>query len=230
MGHISVNSIYDCGGCSIITSRGPNIYQGDTNVNPNHPTRPLLLQEFLERYNLLPTPLGHTTYHHFMGNGASHSQLDILIYSSGHSDKLVDIICKVDNPLVTSSHDVIVSSFELSPVFHQPQATPKAPRAPKPRFRVVWDNSDMQQYSSILEKSLPPLLSALDDSKCPNKVSSLLTLTNQALNNAANQYFRFIELSKPHKPRKAKTDPTMRFYSSQISKCCAQIKDKWLCN
>ena len=137
MGHISVSSIYDCGGCSIITSRGPNIYQGDTNVNPNHPTRPQLLQEFLERYNLLPTPLGHTTYHHFMGNGASHSQLDILIYSSGHSDKLVDIICKVDNPLVTSSHDVIVSSFELSPVFHQPQATPKAPRAPKPRFRVV---------------------------------------------------------------------------------------------
>ena len=202
----------------------PIYIQGDANVNPNHPTRSQILQDFLDRYNLSSTPLFHSTYHLFMGNGSSDSQLHVIICSAGHPDKLVDIMCKKENPLVTSAHNVIVSSFRLVPVIHQPQATPKAPRAPKTRFRVLWDNDSAQQYISTHEESLPPLLSDLSDSTSPDKVSSLLTLTNQVLNYAGRQSFEVTELSKPHKPKKAKIDTTICYLSAQISKCCSQLR------
>ena len=96
----------------------PIYIRGDANVNPKHPTRPGVLHEFMDRYGLCALPLGHTTYHHFTGDGTSNRQLDVLISSIGHSDKLVEIKCKKENPLVTSSHDLIISRFKLSPKIH----------------------------------------------------------------------------------------------------------------
>ena len=152
---------------------------GDANVNPNHHTRPQIIWDFLDRYNLASKPLSHNTYHHFIGNGASDSQLDIIIYSASHPDKLEAIICKKDNPLVTSAHDVVVTSFKLTPVTHQPQPIPTAPRAPTTRYRVLWDDDGTYQYISILKESLPPLIDALGDSTSPDNVSALLTLTTK---------------------------------------------------
>ena len=106
----------------------PNFIRGDSNVNPNHTTRPRIMQEFLDRYDLSSLHLGHNTYHHFTGNSRSDSQLDVLISSPGHPDILDEIIWKVENPLITSSHDLIVSSFKLTPKAHNSQETPKAPR------------------------------------------------------------------------------------------------------
>ena len=93
----------------------PIYIHGDANVNPNHPTRPLVFQEFLERYNLSSRTLHHNTYHHFTGEGTRDSQLDVLISSTDHPNNLVEIICKHDNSLITSSHDLVVSSFKLHP-------------------------------------------------------------------------------------------------------------------
>ena len=131
---------------------------GDANVSPNHPTRPQIIWDFLDRYNLASKPLSHNTYHHFMDNGASDSQLDVIISSASHPDKLEASICKKDNPLVTSAHDKIVSSFKLTPVTHQLQLIPKALRPPTPRFRVLWNDDSTYQYISTHEESLPPLL------------------------------------------------------------------------
>ena len=55
------------------------------------------------------------TYHHFVGNGASDSCLDKLVFSSTlkHPESVLEICCKLSNPLVFSSHDLIVSKFAV---------------------------------------------------------------------------------------------------------------------
>ena len=70
----------------------PIYIRGDANVNPNHPTRPQLLQEFLDCFTLHKMDLGHTTYHHFNGGGTSNSQLDVLISTLGNPETLEDIL------------------------------------------------------------------------------------------------------------------------------------------
>ena len=104
----------------ILTSHpGIPIYiRGDDNTNPNHPTRPGVLTEFLNQYGLASLSFGYSTYHHFTGNGASDSQLDVLISSRGQSDSLIQIICKHEDALITSSHDHIISSFKFIPEVH----------------------------------------------------------------------------------------------------------------
>ena len=125
-----------------------------------------------------PLPLGHNTYHHFTGNDSRDSQLDVLIFSSGHPDKLLHIKCKKDNPLVPLSHDVIISSFKLSARIYLPDPIPKAPRVSRPCYRVLWDNDGVFSYSSILDKTLPPILASCGDSRSPETFSSILVQTN----------------------------------------------------
>ena len=109
------------------------------------------------------------------------------------------------------------------PTIHQPLTVPTAPRAPTTRFRVCWDDRGIHQYAATLEEALPPLIEALGDSTSYDKVLSLLNLTNRSLNNAARQSFKVIELSKPFKPKKARSDPIIWHLSSQISRCCAAL-------
>ena len=199
----------------------PIYIRGDANTNPNHPTRLHILQEFMERYGLYSFPLGHTTYHHFTGNGSRDSQLDVLISSLGHPDKLVDIKCKKDNPLVTSSHDVIISSFKLFSRIHWPDPTPKVSR---PWYRVLWDNDGILSYSSILDKTLPSILASCGDAPSPETFLSILEQTNRAILDAANLSFKVKSLSQPHKPSKPRVDPVVKKLSIQISQLSVQIK------
>ena len=64
------------------TNPGVPVYiRGDANVNPNNKTRNNMFQHFLTRHSLTSLPLHHNTHHHFMGDGASDSQLDVLLFS-----------------------------------------------------------------------------------------------------------------------------------------------------
>ena len=81
-----------------VHSAVPIYIRGDANVNPNHPTRPQLLQEFLDRFVLHMMDLDHTTYHHFNGEGSSDSQLDVLISTLGSPETLEVIVCKKRQP------------------------------------------------------------------------------------------------------------------------------------
>ena len=89
----------------------PIYIRGDANFSPNHLTRPTLLWEFMDRYSL-----GHSTYHHFNGGGTRDSQLDMLISSPLHPDLLVEVVCKLQDPLILSSHDIIISTFLTQPL------------------------------------------------------------------------------------------------------------------
>ena len=146
------------------------------------------------------------------------------MFSLRYPDKLLEIICKHDNPLIMSSYDLVVSSFKLHHKPHSHEATPKATRVLRPRFRVIWDNHGIPLYSSMLANTLASLLESLGDPSSPEKVSSLLSLTNQAILSAAKCSFKVIKLSKPPKPGKPKVDPTVRHLSKQISQITVQIR------
>ena len=159
-----------------------------------------------------------------MGNSSSDSQLDVLLSSHGHPDRLVDIICKHDNPTITSSHDLIISRFNLTPKLHQPDPTPGAPRVIKLIFRVVWDNSTIPLYSSILQQSLLSILASCGDSPSHQAFASLLNRTHKVILQAARKSFTVKSLSLPLKSSKPKADPTVKRLSILISQLSAKIR------
>ena len=59
--------------------QAPIFLRGDFNVNAKNIKRSALLNHFCNDMDFVETPLHHKTYHHFMGNGRSDSNLDKLI-------------------------------------------------------------------------------------------------------------------------------------------------------
>ena len=93
----------------------PIYIRGDANTNPNNTSRFNLFSHFCSKFSLSSLDLKHNTHHHFQGEGASDAQLDVLLYTgpSAQSELLKSVICSLDNPLVESHHDIIISSFPL---------------------------------------------------------------------------------------------------------------------
>ena len=151
--------------------------RGDSNVNPNNLNRCKAWKDFLARFGLSTFDLGHPTYHHFIGHGSMDNQLDVLVSSSIHPDKLADILCSKTSGLVKSSHDVIISSFSLCSTPLVQSNVPKAPRITNKRFKIVWDKEGASRYALSLASSLLKLMKDLGDHTETEKVSSLLTKT-----------------------------------------------------
>ena len=55
--------------------------RGDFNVNSKNTSRNILLEYFCSEHNLRAVEVDHKTYHHFMGNGKSDSNLDKILFS-----------------------------------------------------------------------------------------------------------------------------------------------------
>ena len=108
----------------------PVYIRGDANVNPNNHSRVQLLSSFSSQFHLSSLDLGHPTYHHFMGGGVSDSQLDVILHKAPPdlAESLVKIVCGKENPLISSHHDLIISTFRCSPVPYNPP--PQAVTAP----------------------------------------------------------------------------------------------------
>ena len=72
--------------------------------------------------NLEAVDIPHPTYHHFLGSGSSDSNLDHLLHSreAFSPERLVDIYCKLQHPLVDSHHDFIVSVSTIATVVESP--------------------------------------------------------------------------------------------------------------
>ena len=61
--------------------RGSAIFlRGDFNASSRNKMRASFLSAFVNRLDLSRVPIGHCTYHHFTGGGASDSDLDLLLY------------------------------------------------------------------------------------------------------------------------------------------------------
>ena len=127
------------------------------------------------------------------------------------AESLVTITCGLENPLIHSHHDLIISSFPCPEVPYSPppQAT-VAPRVPNTRVKVRWDEEGVESYQALLASSLPLLHRTLSTtSPSPSLTSILLDCTNHALNRAAEASFRTVSLAKAPRPRPI-TNPAVR--------------------
>ena len=150
----------------------PIYLRGDFNVSDKNKRRTQLFQYFCSSFDLTETHIGHKTYHHFVGNGASDSNLDKLVFSNNvqHPESVLAICCKLSNPLVFSSHDPIVSKFVLPRVAAEPPCDDNivAPKIRNSRRKVVWDEAGIEKYQEIVV----PELHRIQQQLLPHSVSS----------------------------------------------------------
>ena len=60
----------------------PVFIRGDANASSKNVARSQMLTHFLAQHNLLRLNITHKTYHHFVGNGAFDSDLDVVLFSN----------------------------------------------------------------------------------------------------------------------------------------------------
>ena len=174
--------------------------RGDANVNPRNLTRAPLLDHFCKENALHFTNLDHPTYHHFLGNGASDSQLDVVLCSHKSSEKVHRIHCKLDDPLLDSHHDLIVSSFDLllntKPLVDK-SANVTAPRVRNIREKILWCDKGIVNFQNLVSPSLVELRSRWNNPSSPSSISVLLQTTNYILSSSASLTNKSVKLCKP---------------------------------
>ena len=179
--------------------------RGDFNVNDNNLKRKQLFKYFLETHNLIELHIGHATYHHFVGDGASDSRLDRILYSCGPNtpEKLENIICKLEEPLVTSLHDVIISHWEPLAEEKEVSLTSNlvAPRVPNERHKTIWSEEGVELYQHLLSSHLQRLQDMWLNAPTKTSLSLLSSATNHILTKCASLSNKTCSLSASTKKR-----------------------------
>ena len=158
-----------------MTNSYPNLpifLRGDANINPKDIKRRKMFDKLCSDFNMVKIDLHHTTYHHFTGNGSSDSELDVILHNNKADETIVDIICKKNDPLILSHHDIILSRFELPRVSidslsHQIQH-PQAPRVVNDRVKIYWTQEGIESYLNSVGSSLSELRNRWSD---PSEIS-----------------------------------------------------------
>ena len=167
----------------------PIFIRGDANVNPNNASRASLFRHFLDKHNLLSVDLHHPTYHHFLGNGAFDSALDVILYKNlpSVSEDIISVLCKLDHPLINSHHDIVLSSFSLPPkiVSTESEDLILAPKIPNTRTKIIWDKEGISNYERLVGDNLTRLRDSWCDPDSPASMSILLSSTYSILSSAA---------------------------------------------
>ena len=166
--------------------------RGDANVNPSNMTRSPQFDHFCKSLDLFQLDLQHPTYHHFTGDGTSDSQLEVILQSLEYSERLEQIYCKKENPLILSHHYLILTTFTLpsSP----PKASDneaalrnvKAPRITNDRVKTNWNKEGIAAYKELVSPHLQVLRSQWTDPTSKSTFSVLLSSTNSILTRASS--------------------------------------------
>ena len=175
--------------------------RGDLNANPKDNTRTTIFKKLCDDFDLVETTVEHPTYHHFLGDGRSDSQLDVLLHSKDSSETLLKIVCKLENPLVTSHHDALLSSFLLPPKLlpRTPSSNPLAPRLVNSRVKVHWNDAGVIAYRNCVSGNLSRLRSTWLDASSRGSFTVLLQSTNAFLDKCARETNSFTSLAtKPN--------------------------------
>ena len=185
--------------------------RGDANVNPKNVSRSSLFKHFTSKFSFKSVELGHPTYHHFLGDGAFDSSLDVLLYSSSPliSESLTQVVCKHYNPLIQSHHDNILSSFCLAPAdIPDPDENVVAPKIDNNRVKILWTDEGISKYEELVGDNLTRLRDTWCDPSSPASMSILLSASYSLLSSAATQTNKTINLSVLPKP-KPRLHPTV---------------------
>ena len=195
--------------------------RGDANVNPKNTQRASIFQHFLSKFSLLRVHIDHPTYHHFMGNGAFDSSIDVLLHSDSPliSESLTSVICKSHNPLIQSHHDIILSTFTLSPAEITPlDENITAPKVDNNRVKILWSEEGIAKYQEYVGDHLTRLRETWSDPSSPASMSILLSSTYSLLSSAATQTNKSIPLSEPPKQKPRHFPEIHRLQKDMINK------------
>ena len=168
------------------------------------------MQSFIINEELTEISINHPTYHHFTGNGASDSHLDRLFWhaSDGSCEKLHSVICKEDEPLVNSHHDVILSTW-FSPTVARELNDPKlltAPRLENNRHRILWSDCGVESYQKIISSHLTRLQDLwLSSYPSKSSMSMLLESTNYVLTACVQAFNHSVPLLPKPAPKNSST-------------------------
>ena len=184
----------------------PHFFRGDANVNKNNTARHGLFSYFCTQFQLQSLPLGHTSYHHFVGDGAFDSEIDVILFYSplgNASEHLEKIVCKLESPFVNSQHDVIISTCQLpqAPLIPPHHDLLKAPRIPNQRIKILWDEEGIQEYESLVGSNLADIRKLWGNSSSRSSISILLSSTYSSLSFAARSTNKFVDLSSSKSPK-----------------------------
>ena len=181
--------------------------RGDSNVNTNHATRLKIFDDFKSSLNLLSLPIGHKTYHHFLGHGLYDSDIDVVLYSkTENTQECVDkVLCRSDFPCIASHHDAIVSSFSLPSQPINNQQTVEAPEIPNTRMKILWNHESLPMYKELVSESLNCLRNRWLEPSSKTCVSVLLEVTSRILSSAASTTNKSLSLANASTPVSKKT-------------------------
>jgi hypothetical protein len=145
----------------------------------------MLTQTLTKRAGLLLCPasaltllqLSHKSYHHFLGNGLSDSELDVLLlsYQDGVTETIDKIEYSLDNPMVDSHHDLLVSTMSipsLPPSPTQRPSKPQSPQVPNTRQKIIWSEDGIQNYHKIVTHHLSHIRECWLDHSSPSSMST----------------------------------------------------------
>ena len=179
--------------------------RGDFNVNENNRNRNTLLKYLCSDHYLKIVPISHKTYHHFTGGGLSDSNLDKILFSSWLEtpEYVVQIICKISNPVINSHHDLIVSALCLpsAPIETATKGNIKAPKVENSRTKISWSESGINMYQQLVQPQLLHLQNLWLLSPSRTCLSLLTRSTNELLANAAVSTNKAVHLGLPVTPR-----------------------------
>ena len=193
--------------------------RGDSNVNSNHTDRMRIFKDFMNTILLKSTPIGHKTYHHFLGNGAFDSNIDVILYSQNCflPEVIRSILCRSDHPGITSHHDLILSSFTLplNLAEHLPNCEP-VPQMENNRVKIIWHDEAIAEYRKLISSNLSNLRKRWLNPSSRSSISLLLQLTSEILSSAAVSSNKSIALSQPRVKRSTKVPLNVRISQRRL--------------
>ena len=118
--------------------------------------RDSVFKYFLDDNQLNHVSVDHKTYHHFVNNGQSDSNIDIIANTGvSNTESLIKVLCSKDNAFVDSSHDILITSIILPPC-SKAVPTPDNVKAPVIEHTKHKKTSGlMMEYWHIRSCSLP---------------------------------------------------------------------------
>ena len=202
--------------------------RGDANASSTNTKRIPLIKQFVRDYDLKLVNVDHKTYHHFMGEGISDSDLDILLYSNHENvyEQLAHLRCGQVDQLVDSHHDVLISTcnipYTLSDVLPQPLNS--APRIENNRHKIIWSEKGAAEYKTIISNLLPGLRSRWLLPPSQASTSVLLQSTNALLNLAAISSNKVISLASPISTKSEKLPKEIRKSGNALAKLNSEYR------
>ena len=203
--------------------------RGDANSSRSNEIRDRIFSSFAQEYQLARVPINHHTYHHFMGNGQSDSELDVILFSDqpGINEALAAIQCGLLHPLVDSHHDLLVSTSSLplkSGPTQQNLQNIVAPRVNNTRQKIVWTKEDISKYQVIVANLLKDLRSRWLDPSKQSCISILIQATNFIMNFAASSTNRTISLSRMSPVKPVKIPKIIKKSSNILARASSLLK------